>query len=276
MCRPAEQLLVQRWDRDIRPARRGVAFRLALRLPQLPRWGAIHSPQPGAQPSSLPVDTAAGGLSVARAGGLLVFAAGGPPHHQAAKGSSVPVEQPAMQRMQSAQHASESLQSALAESPVVQGRKSGEAASEDLQTAAVVQNVVQSRDSGEAASEGVGAPQENGEDSSGGAAEEQAAAEVAGTAEEALLDTAAPALDGNRTSFNSGEQVDTGGEAGVSAAADGEASEQGVTHAAEQVYDSVAGDARLVFEAAAALGLAQEVVAAALQRYQRLVGAVER
>ena len=182
---------MERWDRDIRPARKGVAFRLALRLPQLPRWGAIHPSQPGAQPPSLPVDTAVG-------------------------------------------------------------------------------------KSGEAASEGVGAPQENGEDSSGGAAEEQTAAEVAGTADKALPDTVAPALDGNRTPFDSGEQLDTGGEAGVSAAADGEAAEQGATHAAEQVYNSVAGDARLVFEAAAALGVAQKVVAAAIQRYQRLVGAVER
>lgn len=244
---------MERWDRDIRPARKGVAFRLALRLPQLPRWGAIHPPQPGAQPPSLPVDTAVGGLMVATAGGPTVIAAGGPPQHQSVEGSSVPVEQPAVQSMQSGQLASESLQIAPAESPVMQGRKSGEAASE-----------------------GVGAPQENGDNSSGGAAEEQTAAKVAGTADKALPDTVAPALDGNWTPFDSGEQLDTGGEAGVSVAADGEASEQGVTHAAEQVYDSVAGDARLVFESAAALGVAQEVVAAALQRYQRLVGAVER
>ncbi|KAK9908774.1 hypothetical protein WJX75_002671 [Coccomyxa subellipsoidea] len=71
-----EQLLVERWDRDIRPARKGVAFRLALRLPQLPRWGAIHPSQPGAQPPSLPVDTAVGGLTVATAGGPTVIAAG--------------------------------------------------------------------------------------------------------------------------------------------------------------------------------------------------------
>ncbi|EIE25021.1 hypothetical protein COCSUDRAFT_61270 [Coccomyxa subellipsoidea C-169] len=296
-----EQLLARRWDRDVRPARRGVAFRLALRLPQPPGWPATNLPLFRSPPAakvrpdtgggaasmhagerqrdaarSLASLQADGGAASLQAGeiqpdtardGAAAAAAGDSSQQRAGSRTTLPGEELLVPGRETAAaalggHAAgeegTAADSGLGEPSLGMGEPSvagvgGTSQDQPPENFIAAMGVAEEQGIESYSALLTAAHEEGREGGSSGAAEQGIGAAVAGSAE-------------------AGQETNSTGEGIPKPAAGREAGkEAGEQGAADQVYDGVAGDARLAFEAAAAIGISQEVIALAVQRYQRLI-----